>query len=98
MLYTLREHQLYAKYNKCEFYNEQIEYLGHTITKEGIVIDLEKNKTIMECHVPKNVADICSFLGLDGYYRRFIEGISKVANPLSSLQRKGKVFKWTKEC
>ena len=68
------------------------------ITKEGIAVDLEKIKTIMEWPIPKDVADIRSFIGLAGYYRRFVEGFSRIAYPITSLQKKGKVFRWTSEC
>ena len=95
VLQTLREHQLYGKFSKCDFYKEQIQYLGHIITKEGIAVDPEKIKTIMEWPIAKDVADIRSFMGLAGYYRRFVEGFSRVAYPITSLQKKGKVFKWT---
>eukprot|EP00253_Pinus_taeda_P017918 PITA_17918 len=98
VLQTLREHQLYGKFSKCDFYKEQIQYLGHIITKEGIAVDPEKIKTIMEWPTPKDVADIRSFMGLAGYYRRFVEGFSRVAYPITSLQKKGKVFKWTADC
>lgn len=98
VLQTLREHQLYGKFSKCDFYKDQIQYLGHIITKEGIVVDPEKIKTIMEWPTPKDVADIRSFMGLAGYYRRFVEGFSRVAYPITSLQKKGKVFKWTADC
>ena len=81
-----------------DFFKEQVQYLGHVITKNGIVVDLEKIKTIMEWPIPKNVADIRSFMGLGGYYRRFIELFSKVAYPITSLQKKGRIFKWTSEC
>eukprot|EP00253_Pinus_taeda_P031631 PITA_31631 len=98
VLQTLHEHQLYTKYSKCDFYKEQIQYLGHIITKEGIAVDPEKIRTIMEWPIPKDVADIRSFMGLEGYYRQFVEGFSRVAYPITSLQKKGKIFKWTAEC
>lgn len=98
VLQTLREHQLYGKFSKCDFYKEKIQYLGHIITKEGIVVDPEKIKTIMEWPIPKGVADIRSFMGLAGYYWRFVEGFSRVAYPITSLQKKGKIFKWTADC
>eukprot|EP00253_Pinus_taeda_P033189 PITA_33189 len=98
VLQTLREYQLYAKFSKCDFFKEEIQYLGHVITKEGIAVDPEKIRTIMEWPIPKDVADIRSFMGLAGYYRRFFEGFSRVAYPITSLQKKGKVFKWTSEC
>eukprot|EP00253_Pinus_taeda_P020750 PITA_20750 len=98
VLQTVREHQLYTKYRKCDFYKEQIQYLGHIITKEGIAVDPEKIRTIMEWPIPKDVADIRSFMDLAGYYRRFVEGFSRVAYPITSLQKKGRIFKWTAEC
>eukprot|EP00253_Pinus_taeda_P013617 PITA_13617 len=98
VLQTLREHQLYAKFSKCDFFKEEIQYLGHVISKEGIAVDPEKIKAIMDWPVPKDVADIRSFMGLAGYYRRFVEGFSKVAFPITSLQKKGKAFQWTPNC
>eukprot|EP00253_Pinus_taeda_P023407 PITA_23407 len=98
VLQTLREHQLYAKFSKCDFFKEEIQYLGHVITKDGIVVDPEKIKAIMDWPVPKDVADVQSFMGLAGYYRRFVEGFSKVAFPITSLQKKGRAFHWTPNC
>eukprot|EP00253_Pinus_taeda_P011178 PITA_11178 len=98
VLQTLREHQLYAKFSKCDFFKEEIQYLGHVISKEGIAVDPEKIKAIMDWPVPKDVADIRSFMGLAGYYRRFVEGFSRVAFPITSLQKKGKAFQWTPNC
>eukprot|EP00253_Pinus_taeda_P028202 PITA_28202 len=97
VLQTLWEHQLYAKLSKCDFYKEEIQYLGHVISKEGIAVDPEKIKTILEWPVPKDVADIRSFMGLAGYYRRFVEGLSRVAYPITS-SKKGRSFKWSSEC
>eukprot|EP00253_Pinus_taeda_P004481 PITA_04481 len=73
VLQTLREHQLYAKFSKCDFFKLEIQYQGHVITKDGIAVDPEKIKVIMEWPVPKDVADVRSFMGLAGYYRRFVE-------------------------
>jgi len=61
-------------------------------------VDPEKIRTIMEWPIPKDVADIRSFMGLTGYYRRFVEGFSRVAYPITSLQKKGRIFKWTAKC
>jgi len=72
--------------------------LGHIINKERIAVDPEKIKTIMEWLVPKDVADIRSFMDLARYYRRFVEGFSRVAYPISSLQKKGRAFRWTPDC
>lgn len=69
ILKTLREYQLYAKLSKCELFKEQIQYLGHIIMKDGITVDTEKIRTIMEWSIPKDVTNIRSFMGLAGYHR-----------------------------
>ena len=88
----LREHQLFAKFSKCDFFKDKIQYLGHIVTKEGISVDPEKIRAIEDWSVPKDVTDVRSFMGITGYYRRFIKGFSKIANPITSLQKKGKKF------
>jgi hypothetical protein len=98
VLQVLREHQLYAKLSKCSFYQRQIHYLGHIISEEGIVVDPEKVQAIREWPAPRNVAEVRSFMGLVGYYRRFIAGFSKIAHSITSLQKKEKKFQWTEEC
>jgi hypothetical protein len=67
VLKTLRKHKLYEKFDKCDFYQKEIQYLGHVISSEGISIDPEKIKSIMEWLVPKDVADIRSFMGITRY-------------------------------
>jgi hypothetical protein len=91
-LQVLREHQLYAKLSKCSFYQKKIHYLGHIISKDGIKVDPEKIEAIREWSVPKNVIEVRSFMGLAGYYKRFIEGFSKISHPITSLQNKGVKF------
>eukprot|EP00253_Pinus_taeda_P015904 PITA_15904 len=98
VLQTLRKHQLYAKFSKCDFFKEEIQYLGHVISKEGIAVDPEKIKAIMDWPIPKDVMNVRSFMGLARYYRRFVAGFSKVAFPITSLQKKGKLFHWTPDC
>lgn len=95
VLQTLRENQLFAKFNKCDFFKDPIQYLGHVISFDGIAVDLEKIKTIMNWPVPTNVVDIRSFMGLLSYYRRFIRGFSKASYPITSLCKKGTTFKWS---
>ena len=97
-LQQLGEHQLYAKFSKCDFFKDKIQYLGHVVTKEGISVDPENIKAIEEWLVPKDVTDVWSFMGITGYYRRFIEGFSRIANPVTSLQKKGNKFKWNQKC
>ena len=68
------------------------------MTKEGISVDLEKIQAIEDWPVPKDVTDVRSFMGITGYYQRFIEGFSKIAKPITSLQKKGKKFDWNLKC
>jgi hypothetical protein len=98
VLQVLREHQLYAKLRKYSFYQKRIHYLGHIISEERIVVDPEKVEAIREWLAPRNVAEVISFMGLAGYYRRFIARFSKIAHSITSLQRKEKKFQWTEEC
>jgi len=94
----LREHQLYAKLNKCIFFQTKVHYLGNVVSKEGIAVDREKIRAIMEWVAPKNVDEVRSFMGLAGYYRRFMRNFLHIAYPITSLQRKGKKFEWIAEC
>jgi hypothetical protein len=98
ILEKLREHQQYAKFSKCEFWLDEVGFLGHMITKEGIVVDPAKVTTVTEWEPPKNTREIRSFLGLAGYYQRFIENFSKIAKPMTELLKKEKKFEWTKAC
>jgi hypothetical protein len=84
--------------SKCSFYQSRIHYLGHVISGEGIVVDPAKVEAIMEWPAPTNVPEVHSFMGLAGYYRRFIEGFSKIANPITELQKKNNNFVWTEKC
>ena len=79
-LQLLREHQLYAKLSKCDFYRDRIHYLGHIISNEGISVDPKKIEAIMNWPSPRNITDVRFFIGLARYYMRFIEGFCKVAH------------------
>ena len=94
----LREHQLYAKLSKCSFYQNRIHYLGHIISEEGIEVDPKMIEAIKGWTTPNNVTEVRSFMGLVGYYRRFIAGYSRIAHLITSLQRKGVKFQWTTKC
>jgi hypothetical protein len=98
VLQVLREHQLYAKLSKCSFYQEQIHYLGHIISEQGIAVDPEKIEAIRGWPTPRNVSEVRYFMGLVGYYKIFIAGFSKISHPITSLQKKGIKFEWTTEC
>jgi hypothetical protein len=98
MLQKLRDNQLYAKFINCEFWLDEVHFLGHIISKGGISVDPAKVTTIVGWKIPSTVSEVRSFLGLAGYYQRFIEGFSKIAKPMTSLLEKGKEFKWTGEC
>ncbi|WVZ75861.1 LOW QUALITY PROTEIN: hypothetical protein U9M48_023885 [Paspalum notatum var. saurae] len=93
----LREHKLYAKLSKCEFWLDQVPFLGHVVSKGGIMVDPSKISSVMDWKVPEVVKEVRGFLGLVGYYRRFIASFSKIAKPMTSLLEKGVPFIWTKE-
>ena len=94
----LQREKLYAKLEKCEFWLESVSFLGHMIFREGVVVDLEKVKAVVEWTRPTSVFEVRSFLGLAGYYRCFIEGFSKLLGPLIGLTRKNASFVGMNEC
>ena len=87
ILQVLREHQLYAKFNKCDFHKDKIQYWGHIVSEGGISMDPDKIKAIIHWPVPKDVTDVWSFMEITCYYNKFIEGFSRIANPITSLQK-----------
>ncbi|RVW98888.1 Transposon Ty3-G Gag-Pol polyprotein [Vitis vinifera] len=98
VLQTLRDKQLYAKLKKCEFWLDRISFLGHVVSNDGISVDPGKVDAVANWRRPSTVTEIRSFLGLAGYYRRFIEGFSKIALPLTKLTQKGVKFEWSDDC
>ncbi|XP_057760830.1 uncharacterized protein LOC130981242 [Arachis stenosperma] len=98
VLQILRDRKLYAKLSKCEFWKSEVKFLGHVVSKQGIAVDPAKVEAVMNWERPTSVSEIRSFLGLAGYYRRFIKGFSQLALPLTKLTRKDTPFIWTPEC
>ena len=98
VLTHLREHQLYAKFSKCAFWLEEIQFLGHVLSAKGIAVDPSKVKDILEWKPPTIVHQVRSFLGLAGYYRRFIPDFSKLVKPITSLLKNDTKFNWSSKC
>ena len=88
---------MYGNMAKCEFFKESVEYLGHVISSKGIATDPKKIESMKQWPVPTNLKEMQSFLGLCNYYRRFIEGYSKIAAPLTDLTHKDTPFTWTSQ-
>jgi hypothetical protein len=98
VLETLREHQLYAKFSKCEFWLKEVRFLGHVLSAGGFFVDPKKIQSVMDWEAPTTQTQVRSFLGLAGYYRKFVEGFSSIARPLTQLLKKDKKFEWTPKC
>jgi len=98
VLQVLKEKKLYAKLSKCEFWLKEVSFLGHIISGSGIDVDPSKIDAVSQWETPKSVTEVRSFLGLAGYYRRFIEGFSKLALLLTQLTCKGRTFVWDVQC
>ena len=95
--YKHLENICYAKLSKSEFYKDKIQYLGHVISERGLAVDPKNIQAIMDWPVPTNVSSIRSFMGIAGYYRIFVEGLSALAYPITSLQKKGLKIEWTEK-
>ncbi|KAA3473717.1 DNA/RNA polymerases superfamily protein [Gossypium australe] len=98
VLQTLRGQRLYAKFSKCEFWMNEVSFLGHVVSVSGVRVDPNKIAAILEWKPPKNVSEIRSFLGLAGYYRRFVKGFSVIATPLTRLLQKDVKYEWSEKC
>ncbi len=96
---SLTKNKLYAKLEKCEFGVTKVEFLGHRITQEGLIMDDHKVKAILDWEPPKLVPALRSFLGLASYYRKFIKNFAKIAAPLTNLLKKSAVtYDWAEAC
>ncbi|KAD1378137.1 hypothetical protein E3N88_42914 [Mikania micrantha] len=96
-LELLRKEKLYAKLSKCDFWIREVQFLGHVVNEQGIHVDKSKIEAIKNWEAPKTPTEVRQFLGLAGYYRRFSEGFSKIAQPLTALTHKDKKYLWTEK-
>jgi hypothetical protein len=98
VLQWLWEHQLFAKFSKCKFWIKEVPFLGHMVSPEGIIVDPGKVKVVLEWKPPTIVSEVWSFLGLAGYYRRFIPNFSTVAKPITELLKEENKYVWSEAC
>ena len=94
VLTRLQERKLYTKFSKCWFWFEEVAFLGHVVTKDGVLVDPDKIRAVTEWQRPTSVTEIRSFLGLAGYYRTFVGGFSKLAALMIRLTQKNVKFEW----
>ena len=98
MLETLRKEQLYAKLSECEFWLNEVSFLGHIVSKERILVDPKKIEVVVEWKPLRNVTEVRSFLRLADYYRRFVKGFSMTAAPMTRLLQKNVKYEWSEKC
>jgi hypothetical protein len=98
VLQKFREYKLYAKRSKCEFWLKEVSFLSHVVSNGGILVDPSKVTNVLNWKSPTNVGEIRNFLGLPGYYRRFIKGFSKLAKLMTVLLEKNAKFVWSEKC
>ncbi|KAG8472900.1 hypothetical protein CXB51_034785 [Gossypium anomalum] len=98
VLRILQDKQLYAKFSKCEFWLREVSFLGHVVSASGIRVDPSKISAILNWKPPRNITEVRSFLGLAGYYRRFVKGFSTIATPMTRLLQKDVKFVWSEKC
>ena len=89
---------MYIKFPKCEFELDYVKFFDHMILKERVMADPVKVVAVLEWQLPRNTNEVCSFLGLICFYKKFINEFFKITLPLISLTRKGKKFEWTEQC
>ncbi|XP_070015729.1 uncharacterized protein [Nicotiana sylvestris] len=94
VLQTLREHRLYAKFSKCEFCLDSVSFMGHVVSKNGIMVDPKKTEAVQKWPILTSPTEIRSFLGLADYYRHFVQDFSRIAAPLTKLTQKNTKFRW----
>ena len=97
ILEVLRSERLYAKFSKCDFLLREVQFMGHLVNQNGILVILAKIEELLKWEVPRSPTEIRSFLGFAAYYRRFIRDFSKIVVPLNRLTWKGVTFRWGPE-
>lgn len=97
-LEILRRNVFKAKISKCHFWKKEVKFLGHIVSEEGISVDPGKISAILDWKQPTTPKEVRSFLGLAGYYRRFVQDFSKIASPLTKLTMKNAKFVWSANC
>ncbi|XP_070032465.1 uncharacterized mitochondrial protein AtMg00860-like [Nicotiana tomentosiformis] len=98
VLQTLRDRQLYAKFSKCEIWLDSVAFLGHFVSFEDIKVDPKKFEAVQNWPRPTSATEFRSFLGLGGYYLRFVDGFSSISAPLTKFTQKDDLFRWSDEC
>jgi hypothetical protein len=97
VLQQLWDYHLYAKFSKCEFWINEVLFLSHVVSPEGIIVDLGKVRDVLDWKPPTFVTQVRSFLGLASYYQRFILNFSKISKPITELLKKGNKYMWSKD-
>ncbi|GJU90952.1 putative reverse transcriptase domain-containing protein [Tanacetum coccineum] len=95
--FRLLKKKVYTKFSKCDFWLDSVQFLGHVINREGVHVDPSKIEAIKNWSTPSTPTEVRQFLGLAGYYRRFIEGFSLITKPLTKLTQKNKKYEWGEE-
>ena len=99
VLKTLRAHQLKVKFSKCHFWRKEVRFLRHVVlSKDRIAVDPAKVVAVQDWQIPKNATKVRRFLGLAGYYRKFIKDFAKISTPLTRLTKKNMTFSWDVDC
>ena len=98
VLQTLNDRQLFTKFSKCEFWLQSIAFLCHNVSSKGIRVDSRKIEAVKQWPKPTYATDIRIFLGLAGYYRKFVEGFSSIVSPLTRVTQKIVKFQWSDDC
>lgn len=95
VLLILQQHKFHIKLSKCSFAKQELSYLGHVISSAGVATDPKKVQIIRDWPTPSSVKGLRSFLGMAGYYRKFVKNFGLISKPLTTLLKKGVLYVWT---